>query len=54
MAADQEQQCEHDEAYEAPRVRALGSIHELTQGGFPGFPGFPPGGPGGPPGRWSW
>ncbi len=40
------------ETYEAPTVRSLGSLHELTQGGgLPGFPGQP--GQGGQPGN-SW
>jgi hypothetical protein len=36
-----------NDSYEAPRVQVLGSLHELTQGGFLGG-GFP-GGKGGSP-----
>ena len=38
-----------NDAYEAPRVQVLGSLHELTQGGVPGGPsGFPGGDHGSP------
>lgn len=33
------------DGYEAPQVRELGTVHELTAG-MPGGPGFPGGGPG--------
>jgi len=52
---------DHDretQEYEAPQVRSLGSLHELTQGGFGGpFGGSHPTGPGSPGDPWhrgSW
>ena len=39
------------ETYEAPRLRPLGSLHELTLGGPPGI-GVPGIGPGAPFGHW--
>jgi hypothetical protein len=39
---DETQQYEHDDEYEAPRVRSLGSVHELTQGGYPPIGGGSP------------